>query len=434
MFKSRSRTLVSLSIALWIAIAAVGCTTTVAAPATSPTATTQTAAPSVDAASAREDDPVVLILDSLTASAELKSTHVDMVLEGRTRGDFFNLGSVGELELEDLTLTADVDVATGAWRGHLEAPTLLGITADFIGIGNRQWLRSSVGGENWIQFELPDSFSSAQTQTGARRMWEELLDRGFITPVLTGVTQCGDQQCQSVRVDIPVDALARAAGNGSSQGPAPWPSPTFSGHVDMEIRTSDHLPHRIVVRFDTAQEPNTTGRTTLDMTLSRFDEPVEIVAPDPNDVKEFPTYSPPTPGTPLPSVAPRPPSPEAQIDCSRLQSVVTDAVDRDTTRVGTVAGGCQYGLADRPGEVADGDRQVDIFRGPYPEMIEIARQSATSADVARLGDEAVWVADENILYALEDGELYSVQTWNLPADINARQAAITIMRALLEQV
>lgn len=88
MFKSRSRTLVSLSIALCIAIAAVGCTTTVAAPATSPTATTQTAAPSVDAASAREleDDPVVLILDSLTASAELKSTHVDMVLEGRTRG------------------------------------------------------------------------------------------------------------------------------------------------------------------------------------------------------------------------------------------------------------------------------------------------------------------------------------------------------------
>lgn len=352
---------------------------------------------------------------------------------GEPGGDFFNLGSVGELELEDLTLTADVDVATGAWRGHLEAPTLLGITADFIGIGDKQWLRSSVGGENWIQFELPDSFSSAQTQTGARRMWKELLDKGFITPVLTGVSQCGDQECQGVRVDIPVDALARAAGNGSSQDPAPWPSATFSGHVDMEIRTSDHLPHRIVVRFDTAQEPNTTGRMTLDMTLSRFDEPVEIVAPDPNDVKEFPTYSP-LP-TPRPTVTPLPTtSPEAEFECAPLRAVVSQAMRRDVSSLGSGSFGCQFLLGDRP-ELGDyGDNGVDISRAPDPWIVAIARQSATTSDVTGLGEDAVWIEEAINLLAIQDGFAYSVHLYQPPAGVNARQAAITIMRALLEQV
>ena len=346
----------------------------------------------------------MLLMAAFVAARQLESVHIEGTVEGRIRGDFLRLGSTGEVALEDLTMSADVDLRTGAYRSHFEAPTVLGISGDSIRIGGTSGMRSSIGGDHWQQLEVPDAFASVPPWPRLMVDLEELLDSVGLT--VGGVTTCGDDQCQRVRVTIDPSDLVEWQASGPLGRTPPWVDSIYSASIEVEIRTSDRSPHSIRFELDGSQvSTGNTGRLSMDLVFSRFDEPVDITAPDPADVTVMPTFPLTPPSTPRPSIPQLPtPTPSAthpDLDCSGLRSVVADATGLAATPVSNESGGCGFSLAGRSGAPLGADSLVVMRREPNPSIVESLGGSLPSTAVEGLGDCAVWVAQFDALCALE---------------------------------
>ena len=226
-------------------------------------------------------DPVDIITQGLQATAELKSFHVSLELNGNVSvpdgGGTFNLDST--------TLEADVDIPARNVRASLAVPAFLGLTADVIVIGNDVWIKTSMGGTKWshqtndmMGSPLPIPTASAGVEEMVAKLKEALATDGVVTKKLADVA-CGDRQCYQVSVSVP-SSLMDDAGAVASLDPA-----SIFGDA-VEINLLFDREKLWLTEVSSGVDSESIGTITATLSFSSFDEAVEFSPPPSPDVTE----------------------------------------------------------------------------------------------------------------------------------------------------
>jgi hypothetical protein len=226
-------------------------------------------------------DPVEIITQGLDATANLKSLHVSLALDG----SFTVPDGGGSFNLDATTFEADVDIEARNVRAHVAVPAFLGLTADLIVIGEDVWYRTSMGGTKWFHetndmmgSPLPIPTASQGIQDMLDKVTDALATEGVLTEKLADVA-CGDSQCYQVSVTVPT-ALMDEAGSMASLDPS-----TIFGE-GVVINLLFDREKLWLTEISTSVDSEEVGTISATLSFSNFDEAVEFSAPPSPEVTE----------------------------------------------------------------------------------------------------------------------------------------------------
>jgi hypothetical protein len=226
-------------------------------------------------------DPVEIITQGLDATADLKSLHISLALDGSlTVPD-----GGGTFKLDSTSLEADVDIQAKSVRATLAVPAFLGLTADLILIGDDVWYRTSMGGTKWFHQRndltgspLPIPTASQDIQEMIDKVKEALATEGVLTKKLADVA-CGDRQCYQISVTVPSGLMDEAGSMASLD-----PSSVFGDAVVINLLFDREKLW--LTEVSTGVESETVGTFSATLSFSNFDEAVDFSPPPSPDVTE----------------------------------------------------------------------------------------------------------------------------------------------------
>lgn len=224
-------------------------------------------------------DPVDIITQGLDATADLKSLHISLELDG----SFSVPDGGGTFNLDSTSLEADVDIEAKSLRASLAVPAFLGLTADVILIGQDVWFRTSMGGTKWFHqtndvMGSPSPSASLDPRVMIDQVKEALTKEGVVTKKLADVA-CGDRQCYQVSVTVP-SALMNDAGAVASLDPS-----TIFGDAGV-INLLFDREKLWLTEVSTSVDSETLGTISATLSFSNFDEAVDFSPPPSPDVTE----------------------------------------------------------------------------------------------------------------------------------------------------
>jgi hypothetical protein len=224
-------------------------------------------------------DPVDIITQGLDATANLKSLHVSLALDGT----FKVPNGGGSFGLDSTTLEADVDIEARNVRATLAVPAFLNLKADVIVIGQDVWYRTSMGGTKWFHQSndltgSPLPSASLGPEAMIAKLKKALATEGVLTKKLADVA-CGDRQCYQVSVTVPA-ALMDKAGAAASMDPS-----TIFGDA-LVINLLFDREKLWLTEASTSVDSETVGTINATLSFSNFDEAVNFSPPPSPDVTE----------------------------------------------------------------------------------------------------------------------------------------------------
>ena len=224
-------------------------------------------------------DPVDIITQGLDATANLKSLHISLALDG----NFTVPDGGGTFNLDSTSLEADVDIEAKSVRASVAVPAFLGLTADAIVIGQDVWYRTSMSGTKWFHqanelMGSPLPSASVDPQVAIDKVKEALATEGVITKKLADVA-CGDRQCYQVSVTVP-SSLMKDAGAVASVDP----SSIFGDAIVINLLFDREKLW--LTEVSTSVDSETVGTIKATLSFSNFDEAVDFSPPPSPDVTE----------------------------------------------------------------------------------------------------------------------------------------------------
>jgi len=226
-------------------------------------------------------DPKEIVTKAVTATQSLKAAHVKIDLSGTVPFSFGG-ASGSSLTLDGTTVEGDVDVAGRAAHLSFAVPALLGTTGEFTVVNQAVYMKISLTGPKWSRLADTGGTGMLPLPSGSPgAVTDELntfLARPEVAPKKLGDEKCGDKDCYKVELTLPVGDLAGSLG-GALSSFAPLPSlGTTQATLDLWVEKDSFRPAKATVAVDMG----TTGKLTVAVALSKFDQAVTI-APPPAD-------------------------------------------------------------------------------------------------------------------------------------------------------
>ena len=224
-------------------------------------------------------NPVDIITQGLDATANLKSLHISLKLDG----SFTVPDGGGSFNLDSTSLEADVDIAAKSVRATLAVPAFLGLTADLIVIGQDVWYRTSMSGTKWFHqandlMGSPIPSASVDPQVAIDKLKEFLAKDGVVTKKLADVA-CGDRQCYQISVTVPSSLMADAGAVASLD-----PSTIFGDAVVINLLFDREKLW--LTEVSTSVDSSTVGTVKATLSFSKFDEALDFSPPPSPEVTE----------------------------------------------------------------------------------------------------------------------------------------------------
>jgi hypothetical protein len=187
----------------------------------------------------------------------------------------------GEMNLSGTELSGDIDIANE--QGHLEfsVPAMLGLSGEMIQIGTDSYVRTSMTGELWSKSTATedDPVAGAMDPTEQLDQVREFLDEEGVEVEKLDDAECGDETCYAIRLTIPAELLSQAAeGEDVDLGELVGEALVLNLLFDRDDRW--------LTQASTSISAESLGELTLTLTLSEFNEPVEVEAPPADQVTE----------------------------------------------------------------------------------------------------------------------------------------------------
>ncbi len=221
-------------------------------------------------------DPKEIVTQGLEATAELNSVHIELTVDGSA--SISELG--GEMSLNGTRLEGDIDIENK--QGHLTfaVPPMMGLTGEVIQVGQESYFKTSLTGEMWSKSEVSEGDPVAEAMDPAEQLAEvrAFLDEDGVEVAKLDDTDCGDRTCYAVRLTVPAEAMAEAA-EGSDVDPA-----LLGEDLVLDLLFDHDELWLTEVSTDVSAEG--MGELSLSMTLSGFNESVEVQAPPADEVTE----------------------------------------------------------------------------------------------------------------------------------------------------
>lgn len=237
-------------------------------------------------------DPTDIITQGLNATADLKSFHLSLAVDGTVSMP----DSGGTFSLTGTTLEGDVDVEGEQVHLTFAVPALLSLSGELLLIGQDLYVKTSLTGTKWSHQDLggvipgASAAASPDIQSVIDNAGDFLLKDGVETTKMDDVA-CGDRQCYHVQVSIPPDLMTE---HGADASPGEDASPDAVASLDPAAIFGDALVLDLLfdrqnlwlTEVSTSIDSETVGTFSATITFSAFDEAVTLSPPPSADVTE----------------------------------------------------------------------------------------------------------------------------------------------------
>ena len=226
-------------------------------------------------------DPTAIVTAALTSAESAKSVHVELTASGTASVALPIAGSSGTpIDLTGTTASADVDLANSAAKVTFAVPTMLNLAGEIIAVDGKLYVKTSFTGPQYQETDLGGSAPSPSQAPGMIDNLGDLLLKQGIVLVKGDDVACGSKQCYTVTADVDPSKIAPTA-SGSIAG---VPIDLAGATVKLTLHVEKDLPNHLAGVTADVTSP-TLGTVTVDLTFSKWDEPVSITAPPADQIK-----------------------------------------------------------------------------------------------------------------------------------------------------
>ena len=227
-------------------------------------------------------DPKEIVTAALRTSQTAKSVHVEATVDGSINADLSGTGAPGaNVALNGTTASADVDIAAGNVHATFTVPALLGLTGEFIQIGDTSYFKTSLTGDQYQAGKTADSLpvNPGDTKSLVENVGD-LLSKPGVEPVKGDDVACGSTQCYTVTIALTAAQLNALGGGGPVASELPIDLSAASLKLTLRVeKDSDRL-----AGLAASIAMGDQGSLSLDLAFSKWDQPVTISAPPADQV------------------------------------------------------------------------------------------------------------------------------------------------------
>jgi hypothetical protein len=224
-------------------------------------------------------DPTAIVTAALKSTETAKSVHVDVVVDGTATIDLGGGGGT-PIDVSGTTASADIDLVAPAAKATFAVKAGVQVSGELIAVGGTTYLKSSLTGPLYVASPGTTQAIDPSQLTGLVDNLGDLLLKEGITLVKGDDVACGSQQCYTVSADLSAAQLG-ANGTGTAAG---LPIDLSGATLKLTVKVEKSLPYHlagITAVLSTADG----SKLTVELTASKWDQPVTIAAPPANQVK-----------------------------------------------------------------------------------------------------------------------------------------------------
>jgi hypothetical protein len=228
-------------------------------------------------------DPVAILGAGAASLGALDTVHLRGAIDGELPLDIGGLGGGAPVRLDGASLDADIDAAAGEMAVELIVPTLLNLRLNLVVVDGVGYLRAPiVTGQRWVR--QPAGGGIGGDPAAALEGLAAFLARPELAPAKLPDVRCAGTDCYSVRFTVPAADVRTALG---SLGEA---IPGLAGDAvgDVTVTAGIRRDDRRLATLGFAIPAGGATPLTINLELSKYDEPVTIEAPPADQVDDAP--------------------------------------------------------------------------------------------------------------------------------------------------
>jgi hypothetical protein len=251
-----------------------------------------------------QTDPKAILTTAVENAAQAKTVHVDVAASGNLPVNL-GLGSAG-LDLSGTTASADVDLKAPAAHATFDAPGLLGVRGELIAVDGKTYVKTSLTGPQFREQSggsLPSASGEPAASAGVPaagsmvQQLQDFLSKPGVDPTLGADAPCGSATCSTVQIQLtPAELAALQSESGVELPTANLPvdvGDLSNAGVDLTFHVTKDTNRLFGVTAvvdmqagasgapaaSTAPGASSASTITLDLTFSKWDDPVTVTAP-----------------------------------------------------------------------------------------------------------------------------------------------------------
>jgi putative cofactor-binding repeat protein len=223
-------------------------------------------------------DPKAIVTAALTSTRAAKSVHLALTANGEATVALPIGGGTGTpLDLTGTTASADVDFVKPAAHATFALKAGLTLNGEAIAVDGKTYLKTSLTGPLYQESAAGEGLFDASIIGNLIDNLGEILLKSDVTLVKGDDVACGSKQCYTVSADLSADDLGATGLTG-------LPVNLQGATVKVTARVEKDLPYHLAGVTAVLSQPD--GKAlTVDVTASKWDEPVTITAPPADQVK-----------------------------------------------------------------------------------------------------------------------------------------------------
>lgn len=221
-------------------------------------------------------DPGEILTKAVETLQKARSIHLQATVDGTLKLDISGSGSASDIALTGTRLDADVDIENANLSLDLAVPAMLGMTAQVIVVGTDSYTKTSFTGEKFQKGSTADAGIPVDTTDPAQSLkdLQDWLKKPEVDPRKLADASCGSKTCYQVEIDLSADDLKALAPEASGVGAG-------SVVVTVLVERDTLRPASIVMKVTAAD----LGELTVTLTLSKWDEALDIKAPPADQIQ-----------------------------------------------------------------------------------------------------------------------------------------------------
>jgi hypothetical protein len=225
-------------------------------------------------------DPREIVTAALKSTESAKSVHLAVIVDGEATVALpIGGGSGTPLDLTGTTASADVDFVKPAARATFALKAGLTVNGEVIAVDGKTYLKSTLTGPLYEESAAGSALFEPSTVSDLIDNLGDILLKPGLDLVKGDDIACGSKQCYTVSAELTAADLGT-----ESSALDNLPVNLAGATLKVTIRVEKDVPYHLAGINAVLSQPD-GGELTVDVTASKWDEPVTISPPPADQVK-----------------------------------------------------------------------------------------------------------------------------------------------------
>jgi len=226
-------------------------------------------------------DPKEIVTAGLKATEAAKSVHLDVMLDGTVSVALpIGGGTATPVNLTGTTASADVDFAKPAAKAVFAVPAMLGLAGEVIAVDGKSYIKTTITGPLYQESAGASTPVDPSNVGGMTDALGDLLAKEGGTLTKGDDVKCGAAQCYTVTTNLTAEQL----GTNGSASLGGLPVDLTGASLALTIRVEKDVPNHLA-GVDAVVTMKDGTKLTINVTASKWDQPVTVTAPPADQVK-----------------------------------------------------------------------------------------------------------------------------------------------------